>query len=82
MARSAPFIFLPPFGAHSGPNTASPSADDIDPGAGFLSRYLAGTRRIVTLLADQLPTLTPKSASLSHPENQSSYPSSALPSMP
>ena len=38
--------FPPPFGAPSGPNTATPSEADIDPGARFLSRYLEETRRI------------------------------------
>ena len=52
--------FSPPFGAPSGPNTATPSEADIDPGARFLSRYLEGTRRIVSLLAQQLPSLTPQ----------------------
>ena len=51
--------FPPPFGGYSGPNTATPSEADIDPGAGFLSHYLEGTRRIVTLSPEQLPTLTP-----------------------
>ena len=52
--------FPPPFGAPSGPNTATPSEADIHPGAGFMSRYLEGTRYIVTLSPDQLPTLTPQ----------------------
>ena len=52
--------FPPPFGAPSGPNTATPREADIDPGARFLSRYLAGTRRIVSLSAQQLPSLTPQ----------------------
>ena len=52
--------FPPPFGAPSGPNTASPSEADIDPGARLLSRYLEGTRRIVSLSAQQLPSLTPQ----------------------
>ena len=52
--------FPPPFGAPSGPNTATPCEADIDPGARFLSRYLEGTRRIVSLLAQQLPSLTPQ----------------------
>ena len=52
--------FPPPFGAPSGPNTATPSEADIDPGARFLSCYLEGTRRIVALSPDQLPTLTPQ----------------------
>ena len=52
--------FPPPFGAPSGANTATPSEADIDPRARFLSRYLAGTRRIVALSPDQLPTLTPQ----------------------
>ena len=50
----------PPFGAPSGPNTATPSEADIDPGARLLSRYLEGTRRIVSLSAQQLPSLTPQ----------------------
>ena len=52
--------FPPPFGAPSGPNTATPSEADMDPGARFLSRYLKGTLRIVALSPDQLPTLTPQ----------------------
>ena len=52
--------FPPPFGAPSGPNTATPSEADIDPGARFLSRFLKGTRRIVSLPAKQLPSLTPQ----------------------
>ena len=52
--------FPPPFGASSGPNTATPSEADIDPGARFLSRYLEGTRRIVSLSAQQLPSRTPQ----------------------
>ena len=52
--------FPPPFGAPSGPNTATPSAADIDPGARFLSCYLEGTRRIVSLSAQQLPSRTPQ----------------------
>ena len=52
--------FPPPFGAPSGPNTATRSEADIDPGARFLSRYLGGTRRIVSLWAQQLPSLTPQ----------------------
>ena len=55
----APPGFLPPFGAPSGPKTATPSEADIDPGAHFLPRYLEGTRRIVALLPNQLPTLIP-----------------------
>ena len=69
--------FPPPFGAPSWPNTATLSEADIDPGARFLSHYLEGTRRIVSLLAQQLPSLTPKSASLSRQGNLSSSPSSA-----
>ena len=52
--------FPPPFGALSGPNTATPSEADIDPGARFLSHYLEGTRRILSLSAQQLPSLTPQ----------------------
>ena len=52
--------FPPPFGAPSGPNTATPSEADIDPGAHFLSRYLEGTRRIVALSPAELPTLNPQ----------------------
>ena len=52
--------FPPPFGAPSGPNTATPSEADIDPGARFLSGYLEGTHRIVSLSAQQLPSLTPQ----------------------
>ena len=52
--------FPPPFGAPSGPQTATPSQDDIDLGAGFLSSYLEGTRRIVSLSSQQLPSLTPQ----------------------
>ena len=52
--------FPPPFGAPSGPNTATLSEADIDPGARFLSCYLEGTRRIVSLMAQQLPSLTPQ----------------------
>ena len=52
--------FPPPFGAPSGPNTATPSEADIDLGARFLSRYLEGTCRIVSLSAQQLPSLTPQ----------------------
>ena len=52
--------FPPPFGAPSGPNTATPSEADIDPGARFPSRYLEGTRRIVSLSAQQHPSLTPQ----------------------
>ena len=50
--------FPPPFGAPSGPNTATPSKHHIDPGARFLSHHLAGTRRIVPLSAQQLSPLT------------------------
>ena len=73
-----------PFGARSGPNTATPSEADIDPGARFLSRYLGGTRIIVSLSAHQIPRLPPKSASLSRDDNLSSlspvchYPRSEL----
>ena len=49
-----------PFGAPSGPNTATPSEADIDPDARFLSRYLENTRRIVALSTEQLPSLTPQ----------------------
>ena len=52
--------FPPPVGAPSGPNTATPSEADIDPGARFLSCHLEGTRRIMALSPDQLPTLTPQ----------------------
>ena len=52
--------FHPPFGVPSGPHTATPSQADIDPGASFLCRYLEGTRRIVSLSAEQLPSLTPQ----------------------
>ena len=52
--------FPPPFGAPSGPNTATLSEADIDPGARFLSHYIEGTRRIVAFSADQLPSLTPQ----------------------
>ena len=52
--------FPPPFGAPSGSNTATPSEDDINPGARLLSRYPEGTRRIVALSVDQLPSLTPQ----------------------
>ena len=52
--------FPPPFGAPSGPKTATLSEADIDPGACFLSRYLEGTLRIVSLWAQQLPSLTPQ----------------------
>ena len=52
--------FPPPFGVPSGPSTGTPSEADIDPGARFLSRYLEGTRRIVSLSAQQLPSLTPQ----------------------
>ena len=52
--------FPPPFGAPSGPNTATPSKAEIDPGACFLSRYLEGTRRVVALSPDQLPTFSPQ----------------------
>ena len=51
--------FPPPSGAPSGPNSATPSEADINSGACFLSRYLEGTRRIMALLPDQLPTSTP-----------------------
>ena len=74
--------FPPPFGAPSGPNTATPSEADIDPGARFLSRYLEGTRRIVSLSAQQLPLHTPKSASPSRQENLFSSPSCAPLSTP
>ena len=50
----------PPFGAPAGSNTATPSEADIDPGARSLSRYLEGTCRIVSLSAQQLPSLTPQ----------------------
>ena len=60
--------FPPPFGAPSGPNTVTPSEADIDPGARFLSRYLEGTRRIVALSPDQLPTLTPQECHTLSPE--------------
>ena len=52
--------FPPPFGAPSGPNTATPSEAYIDPGARFLSRYLEGTRRSVYLSTQQLTSLTPQ----------------------
>ena len=52
--------FPPPFGTPPGPNTATPSEADIDPGVHFLSHSLEGTRRIVTLSPEQLPTLTPQ----------------------
>ena len=52
--------FPPPFGASLGPNTATLSEADIDPGAHFLSRYLKRTRRIMALSSEQLPTLTPQ----------------------
>ena len=52
--------FPPPFGAPSEPNTATPFEADIDPGARFLSRYLEGTRRIVSLSAQHLLSLTPQ----------------------
>ena len=52
--------FLPPFDAPSRPNTATPSDADIDPSARFLSRYLEGTRHIVSCLAQPLPWLTPQ----------------------
>ena len=52
--------FQPPFGTPFGPNTATPSEADIDPGARFLSRYLEATRRIMALSPDQLPTLNPQ----------------------
>ena len=52
--------FPSPFGAPFGPNTATPSEADIDPGARFLSRYLEGTRSIGSLSAQQLPSLTPQ----------------------
>ena len=52
--------FLPPFGARSGRNTTTPSEADINPGARFLSCYLEGTRRILSLSAQQLPLLTPQ----------------------
>ena len=47
-----------PFGPSSGPNTATTSEADIDPGPYFLSSYIEGTLRIVALTPDQLPTLT------------------------
>ena len=49
-----------PFGAPSGPNTATPSEADIDPGPRCLPRSLENTRRIVALSTDQLPILTPQ----------------------
>ena len=49
-----------PFGAPLGPNRATRSEADIHPGARFLSHYLEGTRRIVSLSAQQLPSLTPQ----------------------
>ena len=52
--------FPPPFGAPSGPNTATLSEADIDPDARSLSHYLEGTRHIVSLSAQQLPSLTPQ----------------------
>ena len=52
--------FPPPFGAPTGPNTATPSEADIDPSARFLSRYLEGTRHLVSLSAQKLPSLTPQ----------------------
>ena len=52
--------FQPTVGAPSGPNRATPSEAGIDPGPHFLSRYLEGTRRIVALSDDQLPSLTPQ----------------------
>ena len=52
--------YLPPFGAPSRSNPATPSEADIDPGRRFLSRYLEGTHPIVALSPDQLPTLTPQ----------------------
>ena len=52
--------FPPPFGAPSGPNTATLSEADIDPGARLLCHYLEGTRCIVALSPDQLPPLTPQ----------------------
>ena len=47
--------FPPLFGAPSGPNTATASEADIDPGARFLSRSLEGTGHIMSLSAQQLP---------------------------
>ena len=52
--------FPPPFGAPAWPNTATPSEADIDPGARFLSRYLEGTCRIVSLSAPLVLWLTPQ----------------------
>ena len=52
--------FPPAFGAPSGPNMARPSEADIDQGARFLSHYLEGTRPIVALSPDPLPTPTPQ----------------------
>ena len=52
--------FPPPFGAPSGPNTATPSEADINPGDRFLSGYLEAIRRIVALSPELLPTLTPQ----------------------
>ena len=50
--------FPPFFGTQSWPNTAIPSEADINPGARFLSRYLEEIRRILSLLAQQLPSPT------------------------
>ena len=52
--------FPPPFGAPSGPNTATASEANIDPGACFLASSLEGTCRILALSPVQLPKLTPQ----------------------
>ena len=52
--------FPPPFVAPLGHKMITPSEADVDPGARFLSRYLEGTRSIVALWTERLPTLTPQ----------------------
>ena len=59
--------FPPPIGVPSEPNTATLSEADFDPGARCLSHYLEGTRRIVTFLAQPLPSLTPQECQSSSP---------------
>ena len=54
------FAFQAPTMATPGfpPLFVAPSEPDINAGAGFLSRYLQGTRRIVSLSAQHRPLLT------------------------
>ena len=58
--------FPPPFGAPSGPNTASPSEADIDPGACFLSGYLEHQQKLTLRLIRRRCVLT-QATSFLHP---------------